>query len=66
MRDRFRGSILDADPPDRWVRFARRNTAQVVGSAAARKAEKPNQKISNPGADDEEPVQWWIAGWKER
>jgi hypothetical protein len=30
------------------------------------KADKPKQVVRNRGADDQEPVQWWIEGWKGR
>ena len=30
------------------------------------KVDKPMQKVSNRGDDDQEPVQWWVEGWQRR
>jgi hypothetical protein len=30
------------------------------------KEAKPRQKLSNRGAGDQEPVQWWVEGWQSR
>jgi hypothetical protein len=38
--------------------------APVPGRPVIGKTDKPKQKISNRSADDQEPVQWWVEGWK--
>jgi hypothetical protein len=39
---------------------------QVVGRVVTGRDDKPNQKVINRSADNEEPVQWWVEGWKGR
>jgi hypothetical protein len=39
---------------------------QVVGKAVTARTAKPKRKVTNRGADDEEPVQWWVKGWNGR
>jgi hypothetical protein len=41
-------------------------TPQAFGRAVTNQAEQPKQKVGNRGADDQEPIQWWVQGWRGR
>jgi hypothetical protein len=41
-------------------------TPPKKGQVSGKRAAKSVQKIKDRDADDQEPVQWWVEGWKER
>ena len=39
---------------------------RVAANAVTGTADKPKRRMINRDADDQEPVQWWVEGWKGR
>jgi multidrug efflux pump subunit AcrA (membrane-fusion protein) len=59
----------EAIPPDTdaAVPIIRRPVGRPrKAQGVAKAAKKPTQKVSNRHSNDQEPVQWWIEGWKGR
>src|ERR1019366_8051754 len=56
---RPRKAMMATDPSPTFTKLS--GKAQMSG-----KAQKPKQIVHNRGGDDQEPIQWWVEGWRGR
>jgi len=54
-----RPRTMGAEPAQTSTKLSEK--AQLSGSG-----HKPKQMVLNRGGDDQEPIQWWVEGWKGR